>query len=284
MAKYYNTGIFEANTKLNKTQETNRELMDLYTVWYNSIDNKLDSESCKDQYNGMLLLTCFDSYIKAKNKIMLFGKEANSPEGQIDVFDKNYQNDVYYSYDYAIVNPDNAKKIDRRNTFFLKTRKLISGLFDNEKPSYDKVLSVLPNNLNKSSLKGKYTPCNSDIDKIVYADFNFNGLSGNIFTHELNILRPTHIVFLCGKGYNKQIRRDFGEKFYNKSKRTINQLSAKKAPVSCITTLDKSHIKDLFGIENYEFIKIIFTIHPSAHMTKDIRELYEQSLLNFINN
>lgn len=286
MTKYRNTGIFKKNTKLNETQETNKQLKDLYTTWYNYLISKGLSNICDiGKYNGMLLLTCFDSYIKAKNKIMFFGKEANSSDGQIDVFDNNYQNDAYYSYDYAICNPDKTKKSDRNNTFFLKTRKKISGLSDDENPSYDKVLSVLPNNLNKSSYKGKYTPCNNDIDDIIYSsDFTFNRLSGNIFIHELNILRPTHIAFLCGKGYNEHIKRDFGEKFYEMNKDAINQLSVRKSPVSDIITLKKHQIKDLFGIEGYDSINIVFAIHPSAHMKKDIRSSYEQSLIRFISN
>lgn len=285
MGKYYNTGIFKNNTKLIETQKTNKQLMDLYSAWYNHMISKgLENICDKGKYNGMHLLTCFDTYTKTKNKIMLFGKEANSKDGQIDIFDNNYQSDAYYSYDYAICNPDKAKKSDRPNTFFLKTRKLISGLSANETPSYDKVLSVLPNNLNKTSFKGRYTPCNEDIDKIVYSDFIYNGLSRNIFIHELNILRPTHLAYLCGKGYNEHIKRDFGKKFYEMNKDIINKLSVKNSPVSKVIRLDKEQIKELFGIDDYEYINIIFTIHPSAHMKTDIRNSYEQSLMNFINS
>ena len=106
-------------------------------------------------------------------------------------------------------------------------------------------------------------------------------MSGNIFIHELNILRPTHIAFLCGKGYNEHIKRDFGEKFYEMNKDAINQLSVRKSPVSDIIILKKHQIKDLFGIEGYDSINIVFTIHSSAHMKKDIRSSYEQSLIRF---
>ena len=46
----------------------------------------------------------------------------------------------------------------------------------------------------------------------------------------------------------------------------------------------KHQIKDLFGIEGYDSINIVFAIHPSAHMKKDIRSSYEQSLIRFISN
>ena len=45
----------------------------------------------------------------------------------------------------------------------------------------------------------------------------------------------------------------------------------------------KKEIQELFGIKDYECINLIFALHPSAHMTSETRESYEQYLMNFIN-
>lgn len=303
MKKFYDTGIFLENTKLNETQAINDQLMGLYTAWFKHMKNNgLDEIGESNKFNGMHLLTCFDAYVNKKNKIMLYGKEANSQDGRIEIFDKNYQNDAYYTYDYAIVNPDKTSKKESYNRFFLKTRKIISDIEDGEAPSYDKVLSILNNNLNKASFKGKHTPCfnnkiykgkKDDIiemnklinktDKTAYSEFEFNGITKNVFIHELNILRPTHLVFLCGKGYNNHIKRDFGEKFYEEVNELINKLNVKTNPISNSIKLNKEQIQTIFELKDYECINLIFAIHPSAHMTSDIRKLYEQNLNGFIN-
>ena len=299
MNKYNDTGIFKENTKLEQTQAINKQLKALYTAWFEHMGNKgLKGISNLDKLNGMHLLTCFDPYICQKHKIMSYGKEANSQDGQIDVFDKDYQDDAYYTYDFAIVNPELTEKKDSYNRFYLKTRKIISGLKHNEAPSYDKILSILNNNLNKTSFMGKYTPCSrnkkytgknkalyelvNEMDKIVYSEFEYNGITKNIFIHELNILRPTHLVFLCGKGYNNHFKRDFGEKFYIKANETINKLSVKDKTISDSLTLNKQTIQDIFGLEGYERINLIFAIHPSAHMSAGIRKTYEDKLTDFI--
>lgn len=304
MKKLYNTGIFSENTKLKETQTINNQLKNLYTVWFEHMrNNSLDEIGKSNEFNGMHLLTCFDSYISKKNKIMLYGKEANSQDGRVEIFDNNYQNDAYYTYDYAIANPDKTEKKQSYNRFFLKTRKLISGIENSDIPTYDKVLSILHNNLNKTSFMGKYTPCFNnkvyngknnkikainkiinEIDKTVYSDFKFNGITQNVFFHELNILKPTHLVFLCGKGYNNHIKRDFGEKFYEEVNKSINSLNVKNKPISDSVKLNKKQIQKIFGFENYDCINLIFALHPSAHMTSAIRNGYEQSLSEFINH
>ncbi len=301
MNKYYNTGIFKANTKLEQTKAINRQLKGLYSTWFESMGiNGIDKIARSNEFNGLHLLTCFDSYISKKNKIMLYGKEANSQDGRVEIFDTNYQDDAYYTYDFAIVNPEITEKKDSYNRFFLKTRKIISGLKHNEAPSYDKVLCILNNNLNKTSLMGKYTPCYNNkiyrgknkalyelvnqVDNIVYSEFKYNDITKNVFIHELNILRPTHLVFLCGKGYNNHIKRDFGEKFYNyiKVNDVINSLRVKDSPVSKTVSLNSQQIQNIFGLEDYEYINLIFAIHPSAHMSGDIRDKYEERLRRFI--
>lgn len=150
---------------------------------------------------------------------------------------------------------------------------------------------------------GKYTPCFNnkvyngkndkikainkiinEIDKTVYSEFKFNGITQNVFFHELNILKPTHLVFLCGKGYNNHIKRDFGEKFYEEVNKSINSLNVKNKPISDSVKLNKNQIQKIFGFENYDCINLIFALHPSAHMTSAIRNGYEQSLSEFINH
>ena len=87
---------------------------------------------------------------------------------------------------------------------------------------------------------------------------------------------------MCGKGYNNHFKRDFGEKFYIKANETINKLSVKDKTISDSLTLNKQTIQDIFGLEGYERINLIFAIHPSAHMSADIRNKYEEELRNFI--
>lgn len=124
MNKYNNTGIFKANTKLEQTQTINKQLKALYTAWFEYMENKgLKGISNLDKLNGMHLLTCFDPYICQKHKIMSYGKEANSQDGQIDVFDKDYQDDAYYTYDFAIVNPELTEKKGQLQSFLSENQK-----------------------------------------------------------------------------------------------------------------------------------------------------------------
>ncbi|MGN1433231.1 MAG: hypothetical protein ACI4XI_05950 [Ruminococcus sp.] len=298
-----NTGIYNENTKLNETQDKNVQLMKLYKKWFEHMNkNGLAEIGKKNQFNGMHLMTCFDSYISSSTRIMCYGKEAHTDEGRIEVFDKTYQQDTYYKYDYAIVHPEETKKKDSYNRFYLKTRKLISNIQNGDIPTYEKFLSVINNNLNKTSFMGRYTPCFNNricrgknkkisdiinqVDKTVYSGFEFTGLTANIYIHELNILRPTHLIFLCGKGYNNHIKRDFGNDFYDEIKKEINAINVKEKPVSKPIAFNEEQIRNLFGIDNYgNSISIIFAIHPSAHMTKIIRnDIYEKSLNMFIKN
>ncbi len=240
----------------------------------------------------MQLLTAFDSYVKNQVKIMTFGKEANTNKGNVTVFNEDYQKDIYYSYDYAIAHRYDEKvnipAKDAPNTFYLKARKIISGIcLDNYNLNEDFVLSILNNNLNKTSLSGKYTPCshntknnifkNYDLDDIVYSKFDNEDLNANIFLHEINILEPTHIIFLCGKGYDEHIKRAFGSHFLNILLEHNKNLSVKNP---CGDIFDISY-KDL-GLQNYahDRIKIMQTIHPSAHIG-DKRKEYHDKLKYF---
>ena len=286
---YRDTGIFEKNTQSTETQEKNEQLKKMYHKWLEHIDSQLDNSKSYSGYNGIQYLTCFDSYLQSDfPRIMIFGREANSADYAFDKRNDNfkdiYRHDLYYSYEYAISHPQDSYAKHRAKTRFLQTRKLICSFKDNE-PSEKDILSVSVNNLNKISKGGKYTPCDDNIDEIIYSDFWYNDLKANIFIHELNILRPTHLVFLCGKGYNNHIKRDFGKKFYdnvNIANIINNSINVKETPVSKPDMLDKQQIQTIFGLEDYECFNLIFAIHPSAHMSADIRNKYEEELRNFI--
>ncbi len=280
---YKNTGIYVRNKKMPETNILNIQLQEMYINWLENINTKIKALGGYDfsEYNGIQYLTCFDSYLQSNSKILIFGREANSADYAFDKRNDNfndiYRHDLYYSYEYAISHPQDSYAKHRAKTRFLQTRKLICG-FDDNAPSEKDILSVLVNNLNKISKGGKYTPCDDNIDKIIYSDFSHKGLTANIFIHELNILRPTHLVFLCGKGYNNHIKRDFGKDFYNMVYESINKLSVKDKPISGPFTLDKQKIQTIFGFEDYEHINLIFALHPSAHMKGKIRNKYEEEL------
>lgn len=79
---YSKTRIFERHTNLETTNKKNAELKEMYQTFYNemyqafNIKKKVKFET--EKYNGIQLLTCFDSYLNADNKIMIYGQEANT--------------------------------------------------------------------------------------------------------------------------------------------------------------------------------------------------------------
>lgn len=306
---YSKTRIFERHTNLETTNKKNAELKEMYQTFYNemyqafNIKKKVKFET--EKYNGIQLLTCFDSYLNADNKIMIYGQEANTDEGCVFDFSPQYQKDGYYKYEYKIahVGEKGIPKSECRQTEYLKTRELIAG-FDkslNPEKREAEILSVLSNNLNKTSLKGKRTGCYPPgepkqktekykqykfRDEIIYTSFNWNGFNGNIFLHELNLLRPTHLVFLSGPDYINHIIRDFGSDFYNKIKLMINGLSVGTPAVTGSDyNLSKEDIHNLFGINGYDSgIKILYAYHPSAHILNgEPRKNYNAIIEGFIN-
>ena len=115
------------------TNKKNAELKEMYQTFYNemyqafNIKKKVKFEMKK--YNGIQLLTCFDSYLNADNKIMIYGQEANTDEGRVFDFSPQYQKDGYYKYEYKIahVGEKGIPKSECRQTEYLKTRELIAG-------------------------------------------------------------------------------------------------------------------------------------------------------------
>lgn len=306
---YSNTGIYQRNTKHPQTQKINERLKKMYTAFYKHIKQKAEEgeDFAAYEYNGVQLLTCFDSYIKSKKKMMCYGKEAHTDAGSLFDFPSNYQTDAYYSYDYAIAHRyDKNSPIPIRHckqTNYLKTRKLISGFNENDtsEKREAETLSILNNNLNKTSLGGNLTPCYpkerkrkpkdytqcARRDAIVYSPFEFEDVARNIFLHELNILRPTHLIFVSGTGYDNHIIRDFGEAFYlEKIKPLIEQLSVDN-PVSAAQEMTEEEIKNRFSIEGYTTgIRIIYAYHPDYHpsatLSKESIEKYDKALSEFV--
>ena len=101
---YSNTGLFVNNTTNPDTKEKNAELKAMYNAFYNHITSKRYelTDFNAEKYNGIQLLTCFDSYVEADKKIMIYGQEANTDEGNMFDFLRQYQNDCYYKYEYKI--------------------------------------------------------------------------------------------------------------------------------------------------------------------------------------
>lgn len=277
-------GFFEEFYCKEDAQSINENrLRPMYEKWSEIINLTLEKAS-GNEYENMTspsLLTCSDSYMKQDKKIMLIGKEAHHDNGSLgDVFLKNtYLTDKYYKYEYEI-----SRGI-AKETFFLRTRRLLSGITDYKHKSYPDaneafaVTSLLVNNLNKTSDCGKRTVCSDDL-RFVYEPFEADGWErkANVFIHELNILKPDILVMLTGRDYEKHIKRAFGEEFYEHlvSKNMFN-ISIKEKPISEIIEIDREKVKEWYGIENYSF-KVIYGFHPSARMSRELRNKYEVAL------
>ena len=127
----------------------------------------------------------------ADKKIMILGQEANTDEGKVFVFPPHYQTDEYYQYEYKIshIGENGITKSDCPQTDYLKTRELICG-FDKNAASTDReerILSVISNNLNKTSLGGGHTEC--------YPPEAPKRKTKNIISLKPEIVLSTHILF-----------------------------------------------------------------------------------------
>ena len=258
---YSNTGLFVNNTTNPDTKEKNAELKAMYNAFYNHITSKRYelTDFNAEKYNGIQLLTCFDSYVKADKKIMILGQEANTDEGNIFDFLRQYQNDCYYKYEYKIAHVGEME----------------TSLKGKRTECYP------PGEPNRKS--GKYEQYKLR-DKIIYSEFCWKGFMGNIYLHELNILRPTHLVFLSGPGYRNHIIRDFGGGFYEKIKNAIDSLSVSDNPAVADDeyNLSEKEISKLFHIDGYKSgIKILYAYHPFARL-KEARTVYNKRIEDFL--
>lgn len=261
----------------------NNQLKPMYEAWSKLINKMVDNlpEDILSKLTSPSLLTCSDSYLKSNKRIMFIGREAHHDKGSLnDVFCENsYLTDEYTDYEDEIV------KGEAKETNFLKTRRLLSGFDDynsrltGQVKDGFKLMSLLVNNLNKTSFSGKATKCDADLNTI-YQKFKYDGscIEANVFIHELNILKPDVLVMLCGRGYDEHIIRAFGENFYEyiKSKQVFDVKQNIKA-VSEIILIDKEKVKAWFGIDDYSF-SVVYGFHPSARLKKEIRVEYEKAL------
>ena len=84
----------------------------------------------------------------------------------------------------------------------------------------------------------------------------------------MNILRPTHLIFLSGPNYRNHIIRDFGKLFYQNIEPLIDKLSNDLPAVTDSEyDLSKDDIRNMFGIDGYDSgIKILYAYHPFARI------------------
>lgn len=275
--------MYDTYCKNKETEETNERLRSLYEKWFEIIKNNESTlKELKNSQNQPLsfpdLLTCTDPYFESENKIMIVGKEANHDYPLFDNFcdfgDKYLTNEFHqYKYQYDIANGD-------KNSYFEKTRKLICNITSNDDENGKKVMSVLVNNLNKISLGGEYTECNSALNKI-YEPFCFEGCNENIFVHELRILKPTHIILLCGKNYNNHIKRAYGEDFYKELEKDNDKFFIKVMPVKEAKIFKfKDVAQDTKSFSDDISFSVIHCIHPSARLG-EYREKYDEEIRKF---
>lgn len=300
--------LYNSFTTLPEAKKINCKLKEMYKKWQDVVAEAYNTLDDKENWCDLQLLTCFDPYIKASGKIMFYGKEAAAHAGDPSQINPLYQTDKYYSYDTSIVNrvvgnnePDKA-----RNTEFNKARKVICGIEEKgetketENQIYEKLFSVLHNNLNKTSKNGKYEKrydskrqCSYlDFQNAVYKDFEFDGFTGNVFLHEIRILKPNKLLFISGTGYDKHIIGDFGEAFYNNVvKCLINELNKKETPdkelvpMSHTVIISPKQIKDMWKIDNYtDSISVAYAYYPYSGMTRNLKCLYYDKIKAFISD
>lgn len=298
---YSGTGIYERH-QTQETERVNQRLEDMYRFYFGQIkENVKVSGFNATGYNGLQLLTCFDAYLNSGRRIMCYGQEAHTDSGSLTVFPDHYRTSAFYSYDYAIAHYyDEPIPPDHRPwSQYLRVRRILSGIdVGRNDDDEDKVLSLLNNNLNKTSLGGDHTPAEKylskryrkpqepTIDDMAYFPFTFRGFTGTVYHHELDILRPTHLVFLSGKGYDNHIYRDLGEQFYRRviaEKIRPERLTFNNPVLKA--SVGNEEISACFGIHDYfknsGTMKIVYAYHPSAHLPRDTRAEYERRLKEF---
>jgi len=290
-----------------KTKTINAKLLAMYEKWYDSWYKGNESRyanfstSCKghpDQMvylNKPLLLTCTDAYLG--NRVILFGKEAHDTDSSLSCFRcelDRYFDSSTYKYDTAIRfdERENGKK-KARNTEFLKARKICAELesnvfFSEDSDSFKKFSGVLVNNLNKVSYGGRMTSAEKRLEEI-YAPFEFDKKTGNVFYHEFRILQPRKVLFLCGRGYTKHLIRDFGPSFSEEliSGKLISSkgaLALREDETSILVSVPKTLVSENeCNLENEHSIEYIYGYHPSfLQYNGKKRNQYYKSITAFV--
>lgn len=255
----------------------NEQLKNMYRKWVEKYKDTLDklSNAEEENYTRPFLLTCNDFFLS--HKVMLIGKEANVKNQSWDVtfleeylcFDKG----GWYDYEEHVLGiNDEHSPWKLRKTQYLKTMKIAAGVQENCTDL--SCMGLITNNLNKISNNGKYTTTNNQLLNIIYEPFEYNGKNLTILQHEIDILCPQKIIFCIGKGYDSHFIRAFGDKQYQKVAEFIKKLNIHKEPfLNC------------GAFELWEMgpkMEIAIALHPSSHMTKDIRDIYEEKMKNFV--
>ena len=258
-----------------ETRSINERLSALYKQWYNAWYEGKEKLYTDLSLNCPFLLTCTDAYIQ--NRIMFFGQEAHDKCSYLHDFKKEL--DEYFvseSYHYEKLIRYDEHGINQN---FLKTRKVCAGLdpdtrFKDGEADYRRFTSVLVNNLNKISYGGKSTPVDERL-RDIYSPIEFEGHKGNIFYHEMRILKPEKIIFATGS-YTNHLERDFGKDVADQLRSSWKTLYLGK----------KGDHKVISEVSEFEYagikMKYIYGYHPSAHLNTDDRRNYFGAIKTFV--
>ena len=169
---------------------------------------------------------------------------------------------------------------------------------ETESQIYEKLFSVLHNNLNKTSKNGKFEKrydsksrcAYLSFQNALYKDFEFDGFTGNVFLHEIRILKPNKLLFISGTGYNKHIIGDFGEAFFDRIvKKLIGELNKKETlelvPMSRTVIISPEQIKSMWDIDDYpSSLSVAYAYYPYSGMACELKKKYYEAIRAFIAN
>ena len=210
---------------------------------YKQYEEHLNLKKTQSDFSNGYYLNTKDTNYKTGG-IILYGQE---PNGWAETFD---------SYPEGINDIIN----NRKNTLFCQK---IQKVWEQ---------NGLINNIAKFSKKenGKYPPVNPKdcFWNRMYASFKYNETDGTIYQHELNILKPTKILLLCGPGRKQAIECAFGFE--------------KGIPDNWIPHLNTEDCVKIFKSEEYKDITFMYTLHPQAHMSAEIRQKYDNEIKEFL--
>lgn len=265
----------EEYCKESETQSINKRLLALYKQWYKTWYEGKEHNYADLSLNRPFLLTCTDEYLH--RKVMFLGKEAHDKYSHLNEFEKEL--DDYFissSYHYEKMIRYDESRINKN---FLKARKVCAGLapdtrFKDNEPQYRCFTSVLVNNLNKVSYSGNFTSVDKGLNDI-YSSFEYEGHLGNIYYHEMRILKPEKLVFATGN-YMSHLERDFGKEVADELKRSWKTLYLGKNG-------EHRTISEVGEIEYAgEKMKYIYGYHPNAHLNSEDRKKYNEAIRTFV--